>query len=1173
MNSGSDKHHMLIEPLPDAFAYHKIVTDSEGKPVDYIFLDVNPAFEQMTGRKKDEVVGKHVTEIFPGIENEGFDWIGTYGRVALDEETTRFEQYFEIAKRWYEVTAYSDKPGCFAAIFKDITDRKEKEIMQETARKSQQLAQSVLDSVNANICVLDEQGYIIATNQSWFDFAVSNGAAIEHVRPGVNYLEICDQVEGEERETAERFALGVRELIRREREHFYMEYPCDAPDKKRWFLCEATYCFDLTLNSPLVVVTHIDITERRQAEKALRQSEERFHKMLAVVPDMISIHDPQMNILYSNWNGFAAVPEEKRKLNTKCYQTYRGLDHICPDCQAISVLQTGEPYQAEHELPEGTWVDLRILPVLDDNNKVELIVEWVQDITGRKMAEETLRESEENLAITLNSIGDAVIATDAEGLIVRMNPVAEKLCAWPSAEALGRPLVDVFRIIDAGTRQPVADPVKTVLQTGKVVGLANHTTLIAKDGSEYQIADSAAPIVTPDGRITGVVLVFHDVSEDYRLRQQIKESEMRWQFALEGAGDGVWDWNAVTNEVYFSRQWKKMLGYEEYEVGTPLDEWNKRIHPEDKARCYQDLEKHFSGKTPVYQNEHRMLCKDGTYKWILDRGKVLEWAVDGKPLRVIGTHADITERKEAEEALRRREEEFRALAENAPDIVVRFDKNLRHLYVNPALEKEVGIPRHEFIGRTNEDFNLPVEQRMFRNSTLQEVFNSGQEKEVYFDYSLPSGQKHYHSRIVPEFDREGEVETVLAITRDITAIKEMEAALYEERAKAYRMHQRSLPDDLPEMDGLVLSSCYRPAAKPQGDYYNGIRRHNQLLFYLVDTEEGRDDGVMQSLYVRNTIEEYLRAHDDYAPVSPGTLLRYLTERYQQEGREEAVPLCVFIAVFEKDPAAGEESNPATDSFRPEVLRYASRGFCTPPLLIKAASNPDEISLENLYLTLDDGTDFTEHFLPVTPGSIFIFGTDGLFNQGPHRAFYEQRLQEVLRDCAHRPPELISEAVEAGIDEFCSESGLRNDLALIVAQVPGREQRLRVKVESDFDQVLCAREKVSTFLEQQLGYELDLLPFHELLVNAIEHGNKQDGGKTAAVDLVLTDSFYKFVITDQGEGFNWRNRIHRELELDGDSERGRGIIMTRMMTDYLGYNERGNRVTMINLLEQEQAEQF
>jgi PAS domain S-box-containing protein len=134
-----------------------------------------------------------------------------------------------------------------------------------------------------------------------------------------------------------------------------------------------------------------------------------------------------------------------------------------------------------------------------------------------------------------------------------------------------------------------------------------------------------------------------------RLTTELRASEERWQFALEGARDGVWDWNAQTNEVFFSRQWKAMLGFEEHEIGTTLDEWDKRVHTDDKESCYGDLERHFSGETPFYENEHRVLCKDGNYKWILDRGKVMEWMDDGKPLRVIGTHMDMTDRKRAEQ--------------------------------------------------------------------------------------------------------------------------------------------------------------------------------------------------------------------------------------------------------------------------------------------------------------------------------------------------------------------------------------------------------------------------------------------------------------------------------------------------------------------------------------------
>lgn len=130
----------------------------------------------------------------------------------------------------------------------------------------------------------------------------------------------------------------------------------------------------------------------------------------------------------------------------------------------------------------------------------------------------------ENLRITLNSIGDAVIATDRTGHITHINPVAEELTGWDLTAAQGQPLLDVFHIINAQTRAPAFNPVAHVLKTGKIVGLANHTVLIARDGREYQIADSAAPIKASDGTTTGVVLVFRDVTEEYRLRDEMEQT-------------------------------------------------------------------------------------------------------------------------------------------------------------------------------------------------------------------------------------------------------------------------------------------------------------------------------------------------------------------------------------------------------------------------------------------------------------------------------------------------------------------------------------------------------------------------------------------------------------------------------------------------------------------------
>jgi PAS domain S-box-containing protein len=136
MSCDSEKYHLLIENMPDAFAYHQIVLADDGSPVDYIFLEINSAFEEMTGLKREKIIGKKVTEILPGIEKSEFDWIGTFGKVASGGEPVRFESFSEPLGRWYDVRAYSDKPGYFAVTFHNTTSQKqlEKEIIESKKR-------------------------------------------------------------------------------------------------------------------------------------------------------------------------------------------------------------------------------------------------------------------------------------------------------------------------------------------------------------------------------------------------------------------------------------------------------------------------------------------------------------------------------------------------------------------------------------------------------------------------------------------------------------------------------------------------------------------------------------------------------------------------------------------------------------------------------------------------------------------------------------------------------------------------------------------------------------------------------------------------------------------------------------------------------------------------------
>ncbi|MEB3337898.1 MAG: PAS domain S-box protein, partial [Leptolyngbyaceae bacterium] len=147
-----------------------------------------------------------------------------------------------------------------------------------------------------------------------------------------------------------------------------------------------------------------------------------------------------------------------------------------------------------------------------------------------------------------------------------------------------------------------------------------------------------------------------------KAEEQLRQSEERWQLALRGNNDGIWDWNCQTHDCFFSPRWKEMLGYEDHELPNQLDTWTSRIHPEDWDLVMAIQKEHLDQKTPFYRVEYRLRCKDGSYKWILSRAQGL-WDEQGTPLRLVGSHTDITERKRDEAERKHREEALRLIME------------------------------------------------------------------------------------------------------------------------------------------------------------------------------------------------------------------------------------------------------------------------------------------------------------------------------------------------------------------------------------------------------------------------------------------------------------------------------------------------------------------------------
>src|SRR5271157_2392944 len=327
-------------------------------------------------------------------------------------------------------------------------------------------------------------------------------------------------------------------------------------------------------------------------------------------------------------------------------------------------------------------------------------------------AERKLRESERRYAVTLASIGDAVIATDDRARVTFLNPVAEALTGWPQAEATGRPLGEVFHIINEETRQPVEDPAAKVLRLGTVVGLANHTVLLARDGRAVPIDDCGAPIIDDRGSITGVVLVFRDTT----LRRQAEEAaalrlaNARVDLAVRGSNIGIWEIDMPDGDYrhghrYHVNIWEQ-LGYERPDSRTDHETGMVLVHPDDRASLEAAMGRYLAGETAEFEVENRVHHKDGSYRWILTRGVAVRDA-EGKPVRFVGSCVDITDRKRAEQALRESEERFRGTFENAAVGIALCDIEGHFLRVNQRFCGIVGSTHEELVGKNYKDITHP----------------------------------------------------------------------------------------------------------------------------------------------------------------------------------------------------------------------------------------------------------------------------------------------------------------------------------------------------------------------------------------------------------------------------------------------------------------------------------
>jgi PAS domain S-box-containing protein len=521
----------------------------------------------------------------------------------------------------------------------------------ERAQHSQDMLLQAIEAVNAGVMISGPDGRVRISNASWRRNIGSFGDTTQMTWEAV-LREMVRQGTYPE-------ATGREEEFVRWR--LSLASPDAQPHELRWGEQDVLVS-DQLLPDGSVIHLSLNITERRRAERELAESEARTAAVLRAVPDLWFVIDRDDRYLLCS--------DDRHPWLVRPFEEFRNrrFGEVLPESlatQSIAAVRaartSGEVQRIEYELVtldgKRRSFEARISPMPGGQ-----VLYLTRDLTELRRLEierirdaERLRISEDLYRSVAATISDGLLVVGPAGNIIAANPSACEQLGTTAETLVGHRLSELGYRLHAEDDRPLTEdehPVRRVLRGGPSVRDLPHL-LHRPDGSARLMQMNVRALrARGDGMPLSCLVTFRDITERRAAEKALAEAEERWKFALEGAGDGVWDYDEDTRQVFYSSRWKEMLGFTEHEIGHSLREWWERVHPDDGERVRDAITRYRAGDIPAYRTEHRLRHKDGHWVWVLDRGKIVERHADGTPRRVVGTHTDITRLKLAEQALR-----------------------------------------------------------------------------------------------------------------------------------------------------------------------------------------------------------------------------------------------------------------------------------------------------------------------------------------------------------------------------------------------------------------------------------------------------------------------------------------------------------------------------------------
>ena len=439
---------------------------------------------------------------------------------------------------------------------------------------------------------------------------------------------------------------------------------------------------------------------------ALQTSEQRFSSILAAMLDMVwSLSPDGRRLIYVSPSVSAVTgipPESLRETLAPFFAAIHLEDLGLVKTAFASLVESGKNVDVEFRFYHPSlglrYFCARAHPVVDAAGNVIRLDGILTDITRRAESEANLRTRELYLRAILDNFPFLIWLKDQESRFLAVNAEFAKACGAVSPnEVRGLTDLDVW---PAELAERYREDDRQVI-AGKVEKIVEEPCQL---GQEFGwIETFKKPVIAPDGKVLGTVGYARDITSRKRLERQLAENEERWELAISGANDGIWDWNLETGSVYFSDRWKSMLGYQPEEIQNRYHEWESRIHAKDLDKVKEAVRDHLERITEIFQVDYRIRCKNGEYRWVLARGNAVR-NKDGKPTRFVGSHSDIHERITAEQKLRLRTTQLNSIFSLSPDGFVAFGEEETIEYISDAFSELIGLSSKGVLGKSESQF-------------------------------------------------------------------------------------------------------------------------------------------------------------------------------------------------------------------------------------------------------------------------------------------------------------------------------------------------------------------------------------------------------------------------------------------------------------------------------------